>query len=111
MEVEEDRHRLLRERRQGLHRPEGVALPLVQDPAVGVDPAAGHGPRHHRPPGGLERPEIAKQAFLLVGDDGERRVSRAQVIAGWLSEQALYFEAIDVVPRVAVGRRIRHSRP
>ena len=81
MEVEEDRHRLLGERRQGLHRPEGVALPLVQDPAVRVDPAAGHGPRHHRPPGGIERPEVAEQAFLLVRDDGERGVSRAQVVA------------------------------
>ena len=80
MQVEEDGHRLLGHGRQRLHGPEGVALALVQDLAVGVDPAARHRPRHHAPAGDPEGPEVPQQALLLVGGDSEGGIAGPQVV-------------------------------
>jgi hypothetical protein len=86
VEVEEDGHSLLGQGRKGLHRADGVALALVQDLAVRVDPPARHGPCHDAPTGGAEAAEVAEQALFLVGDNGEGGIARPEVVAELFGE-------------------------
>jgi len=87
VEVEENGHGLLGQGHEGLDRPHGIALALIQDLAVRVGPASRHRPRHDAPAGGPEGSEVAQQALLLMGGDGERGIARPQVVAQALGKR------------------------
>ena len=104
VKVEEDGHGLLGQGHERLHRPQGIALALVQDLAVRVDPAPRHGPRDDAPAGGAEGPEVAQQALLLVGGDGEGGIARPEVVAQPFGEGTEH-EVLHGQPRKRVPMR------
>jgi hypothetical protein len=87
MEVEEHGYGLLGDAGQRLEGAHGIALPLVERAAVRVHPATRDAPGDEGPPDGPQGPQITKEAILLVGEDCQRRVARAQVVAQPLRER------------------------